>query len=101
MRRLARSGRDAGPAQQEVRRLTEFMRSRQWSRAEKALDRALALLPSADDRPGSPESGESSLPPDLEEKLRRLRRDIERLVREGRTAAARRLLDEILEEEKQ
>ena len=59
--------------------------------AEQHLDRALAMI----------QPGPRQLPKELEDKLNRIRTEVERLMREGKKAEASRLLDGLLRRSKE
>ena len=99
MRRLARSGRNPQAVQAAAQRFTRLMQAGRFADAERALDRALALLEGGDqgdDR--APDAG--GLSREFQERLRRVQHEIERLVREGKTDEAKRVLDEALKKAK-
>ena len=86
LRRLAQTGGDPRPVQREIMKFQRLMQQGQHSEAEQHLDRAMAMI----------QPGPRPLPKELEDKLNRIRTEVERLMREGKKAEASRLLDGLL-----
>jgi hypothetical protein len=88
LRRLAQTGGNPRPVQKEIMAFQRLMQQGRRAEAEQHLNRALALVGVNPPR----------LPRDLEEKLQRVRAEVERLLRDGKKAEADRLFDNLLRE---
>ena len=88
LRRLAQTGGNPRPVQKEIMAFQRLMQQGRRAEAEQHLNRALALVGVNPPR----------LPRDLEEKLQRVRAEVERLLRNGKKAEADRLFDNLLRE---
>ena len=91
LRRLAQTGGDPRPVQREIMKFQRLMQQGQSTDAEKHLDTALAMV-QANPRP---------LPKELEDKLHRIRTEVEQLLREGKRTEASTLLDGLLRRSKE
>ena len=91
LRRLAQTGGDPRPGQREIVKFQHLMQQGRRAEAEQHLDRALAMI----------QPGPRQLPKELEDKLNRIRTEVERLMREGKKAEASRLLDGLLRRSKE